>query len=68
MVSSFNSRRKMSLFTPDDDRSFGSIMSNDENNIIYAQNKEKNQINRDLISNYDDFSKKFNSSNISLKE
>ena len=58
----------MSLFTPDDDRSFGSIISNNDNNIIYAQNKEKNQINRDLISNYDDFSKKFNSSNISLKD
>ena len=68
MVSSFNSRRKMSLFTPDDDRSIGSIISNNDNNIIYAQNKEKNQINRDLISNYDDFSKKFNSSNISLKD
>ena len=68
MVSSFNSRRKMSLFTPDDDRSIGSIISNNDNNIIYAQNKENNQINRDLISNYDDFSKKFNSSNISLKD
>ena len=58
MVSSFNGRRKMSLFAPDESR-----VDNIDKNIIYKQKKKNNKREAtESISSYEEFSEKYNNS------
>ena len=58
MVSSFNGRRKMSLFAPDESR-----VDNIHKNIIYKQKKKNNKREAtESISSYEEFSEKYNNS------